>query len=156
LALPDPPFDLYDVESPVYTRPRYLPATRTDECHLNRVMVADGCRLQDAIISDSVIGIRSIIGPAVRIFRSVIMGADFYENKARRARNHEEGRPDVGIGSGSTIEGAIIDKNARIGHNVVIRPHPEVEDMVEKDNYVIRDGLVIVPKNAVIPDGTVI
>lgn len=156
LALPDPPFDLYDPQFPIYSRPRYLPGTRADDCHLERVMLADGCLLRDAIITDSVIGLRSIIGPGVRISRSVILGADFYEDEARRVANRERGRPDVGIGSGSTIEGAIIDKNARIGHNVVIRPHPEVIEMVEEGNYVIRDGLVIVPKNGVIPDGTVI
>jgi len=156
LALPNPPFDLYDPQFPIYSRPRYLPGTRADDCHLERVMLADGCLLQDAIITDSVIGLRSIIGPGVRISRSVILGADFYEDEARRVANRERGRPDVGIGSGSTIEGAIIDKNARIGHNVVIRPHPEVIEMVEEENYVIRDGLVIVPKNAVISDGTVI
>ncbi len=156
LALPDPPFDLYDPQFPIYSRPRYLPGTRADDCHLERVMLADGCLLRDAIITDSVIGLRSIIGPGVRISRSVILGADFYEDEARRVANRERGRPDVGIGSGSTIEGAIIDKNARIGRNVVIRPHPEVIEMVEEGNYVIRDGLVIVPKNGVIPDGTVI
>ena len=156
LALPDPPFDLYNPEHPIYSRPRYLPGTRTDDCHLERVMLADGCLIQDAVISDSVIGLRSIIGPGVRISRSVIMGADFYEDDARRAANQEQGIPDVGIGSGSTIEGAIIDKNARIGQNVVIRPHPEIIEMVEEENYVIRDGIVIVPKNAVLPDGTII
>jgi glucose-1-phosphate adenylyltransferase len=156
LALPDPPFDLYDPVRPIYTRPRYLPGTRTDDCHLVRVLLADGCRLQDAIISDSVIGLRSVIGPGARISRSVIMGADFYEDEAGRAATRERGVPHVGIGSGSTIEGAIIDKNARIGNNVVIRPHPEVIEMIEEEDYVIRDGLVIVPKNAVIPDGTVI
>jgi glucose-1-phosphate adenylyltransferase len=154
--LPDPPFDLYDPVRPIYTRPRYLPGTRTDDCHLVRVLLADGCRLQDAIISDSVIGLRSVIGPGARISRSVIMGADFYEDEAGRAATRERGVPHVGIGSGSTIEGAIIDKNARIGNNVVIRPHPEVIEMIEEEDYVIRDGLVIVPKNAVIPDGTVI
>lgn len=156
LALPNPPFDLYDPKHPIYSRPRYLPGTRTDDCHLERVMLADGCLLQDAVISDSVIGLRSIVGPGVRIARSVILGADFYEDDARRAANREKGIPDVGIGSGSTIEGAIIDKNARIGHSVVVRPHPEVMDMVEEENYVIRDGIVIVPKNAIIPDGTII
>ncbi len=156
LARADPPFDLYDPERPIYTRPRYLPGTRTDDCHLEGVMLADGCRLQDAIITDSVIGLRSIIGPGVHISRSVIMGADFYEDDARRAVNREQGIPDVGIGSGTTVEGAIVDKNARIGKKVVIRPHLEVEEMVDERNYVIRDGLVIVPKNAVIPDGTVI
>jgi glucose-1-phosphate adenylyltransferase len=156
LALPNPPFDLYDPAYPIYTRPRYLPGTLTDDCHLERVLLADGCRLQDTIISDSVIGLRSIVGPGVRISRSVILGADFYEDEERREGNRERGIPDVGIGSGSTIEGAIIDKNARIGKNVVIRPQPEVEEMVDEENYVIRDGLVIVPKNAVLADGTVI
>ena len=156
LALPDPPFDLYDPQYPIYTRPRYLPGTRTDDCHLERVMLADGCLLQDTVITDSVIGLRSIVGPGVRISRSVIMGADFYEDDARRAANQERDIPDVGIGSGSTIERAIVDKNARIGKNVVIRPHPEIIEMVEEKNYVIRDGIVIVPKNSVIPDGTVI
>jgi len=156
LALPDPPFDLYDPEYPIFSRPRYLPGTRTDDCHLERVMLADGCLLQDTVISDSVIGLRSIIGPGVRISRSVILGADFYEDKARRVADRQKGVPDVGIGSGSSIEGAIIDKNARIGRNVVIRPHPEIAGMIEEENYVIRDGLVIVPKNAVIPDGTII
>lgn len=156
LARPNPRFDLYDQVHPIYTRPRYLPGTRADDCHLERVMLSDGCRLQDAIITDAVIGLRSIIGPGVRISRSVIMGADFYENDVRRASNRERGIPDVGIGCGSTIEGAIIDKNARIGNKVVIRPHPDVKEMVEEEDYVIRDGLVIVPKNAIIPDGTVI
>ena len=119
-------------------------------------MLADGCLLQDAIITHSVIGLRSIVKPGVRISRSVVMGADFYEDEARRAANQERGRPNVGIGSNSTIEGAIIDKNARIGKNVVIRPHPEITGVVDEGNYVIRDGLVVVPKNAIIPDGTVI
>ncbi len=156
LALPDPPFDLYDPLHPIYSRPRYLPGTSADDCHLERVLLADGCRLQDSIITHSVIGLRSIIGPGVRISRSVILGADFYENEVRRAANRERGVPDVGIGSGSTIEGAIIDKNARIGKNVVIRPQPDDQEMVEEENFVIRSGLVIVPKNAVLPDGTVI
>ena len=119
-------------------------------------MLADGCLLQDAVITDSVIGLRSIVGPGVRISRSVIMGADFYEDENRRATNRQQGIPDIGIGPGSTIEGAIIDKNARLGRNVVIRPHPEVIDMIEEENHVIRDGIVIVPKNATIPDGTII
>jgi glucose-1-phosphate adenylyltransferase len=156
LALPNPPFNLYDPERPIYTRPRYLPGTRADDCHLERVLLADGCKLQDAVVSDSVIGLRSIIGPGVRISRSIILGADFYEDEDLRIARQERGVPGVGIGSATTIEGAIIDKNARIGRNVVIRPHLEVLEMVEEQNFVIRDGLVIVPKNAIVPDGSVI
>jgi glucose-1-phosphate adenylyltransferase len=156
LSLPDPAFDLYDPRYPIYTRPRYLPGTLTDDCHLERVLLADGCRLQDALISDSVIGLRSIIGPGVRISRSVIMGADFYEDDTHLAQNRKADVPNVGIGSGTSIEGAIVDKNARIGKNVVIRPKWEVEGMIDEGDYVIRDGLVIIPKNATIPDGTVI
>ena len=156
LALPNPPFDFFDPVHPIFTRPRYLPCTLADDCHLERVMLTDGCRLRDAIITDSVIGLRSIVGPGVRISRSIVLGADFYENEIQRAANQQQGIPDVGIGSGSTIEGAIIDKNTRIGQSVVIRPHPEVQEMIEEDNYVIRDGLVIIPKNVIVPDGTVI
>jgi glucose-1-phosphate adenylyltransferase len=133
-----------------------LPGIRAEDSHLERVLIADGCRLKDAIISDSVIGLRSLLGPGVRISRSVIMGADFYEDEDLKAINPERGRPDVGIGSGSTIEGAIIDKNARIGKNVVIRARTDLNEMVDEEHYVIRDGLVIVPKGAIIPDGTVI
>jgi glucose-1-phosphate adenylyltransferase len=156
LSLPDPPFDLYDPRYPIYTRPRYLPGTLTDDCHLERVLLADGCRLQDTLISDSVIGLRSIIGPGVRISRSVIMGADFYEDETHIAQNRRADVPNVGIGSGTSIEGAIVDKNARIGKNVVIRPQPDVEGMIDEGDYVIRDGMVIIPKNATIPDGAVI
>jgi len=119
-------------------------------------VLAEGCLLQDSLIRESVIGLRSIIGPDVRITRTVMMGADFYETPEQKAENRRLGRPDVGIGRGCTIEGAIIDKNAHIGEGVTIRAHAPGEEMLEIENYVIRDGIVVIPKNAVIPDGTII
>lgn len=156
LTLPDPPFDFYDPRHPIYTRPRFLPASRADGCDLERAVLAEGCLIQQSEIRESVIGLRSIVGSDARIARTVVMGADFYETPARKAENRRLGRPDVGIGHGSIIEGAIIDKNARIGRGVVIRPHAPDEEMIETENYVIRNGIVVIPKNAVIPAGTVI
>jgi glucose-1-phosphate adenylyltransferase len=156
LTLPDPPFDFYDHLHPIYTRPRFLPSSRADGCDLERTVLAEGCLIQRSEIRESVIGLRSIIGSDSRIARTVVMGADFYETPAQKTENRRLGRPDVGIGHGSVIEGAIIDKNARIGDGVIIRPHAPDEEMVEVENYVIRDGVVVVPKNAVILDGMVI
>ncbi|MFO7741605.1 MAG: glucose-1-phosphate adenylyltransferase [Anaerolineae bacterium] len=156
LGRPDPPFDFFNMEQPIFTHPRFLPSSITDGCDLEKAVVADGCLLHGSDIRESVVGLRSVIGPEVRVIRSVIMGADFYETPERRAENRALGRPDVGIGRGSSIEGAIIDKNARVGEDVTIRAHDPEGEMVETENYVIRDGIVVIPKNAVIPDGTVI
>jgi len=156
LTLPDPPFDFYDPNNPIYSRPRFLPSSRADGCHLERAVLAEGCLIEQSDICESVIGLRSVIGPDARVTRTVMMGADFYETPGRKAENRKRGRPDVGIGRGSNVEGAIIDKNARIGEGVTIRPHAPDEGMVETDNYVIRDGVVVIPKNAVIPDGMVV
>ena len=156
MTLPNPPFDFYDPHRPIYTRPRFLPPSITDGCNLERAVLAEGCLVHGASIRESVIGLRSIIGAGVRITRTVMMGADFYESPDEKLENRRLGRPDVGIGRGSSIEGAIIDKNARIGEGVIIRPHSAGEEMVETEYYVIRDGIVVIPKNAIIPDGMVI
>ena len=156
LTLPDPPFDFYDVLNPTYSRPRFLPPSSLDGCRLERSVLAEGCRIDHADVSHSVIGLRSIIRPEARLSHSVMLGADFYEGPERKAENLRRGRPDVGIGPGSVVEGTIIDKNARIGSNVTIRVRPNVEEMIETESYVIRDGIVVIPKNAVLPDGTVI
>jgi glucose-1-phosphate adenylyltransferase len=156
MTLPNPPFDFYDPHRPIYTRPRFLPPSITDGCALERAVLAEGCLVHGASIRESVIGLRSIIGADVRITRTVMMGADFYESPDEKLENRRLGRPDVGIGRGSSIEGAIIDKNARIGEGVIVRPHSPGEEMVETEHYVIRDGIVVIPKNAIIPDGMVI
>ena len=122
---------------------------------LDQVLLADGWYICDSSISNSVIGLRSSIGPDVTFRSSIIMGADFYETDEEKAENKRLGRPNIGVGEGSTIECALIDKNAHIGRNVHIRHLPERQDS-EKENWVARDGLVIVPKSAVIPDNTII
>jgi glucose-1-phosphate adenylyltransferase len=102
-----------------------------------------------------VIGLRSIVRPEARLRRVVLMGADFYQSEDNEAEDHRLGQPHVGIGRGACIERAIIDKNARIGRGVVIRSHEGEADR-DEEPYVIRDGIVVIPKNAVIPDRTTI
>jgi glucose-1-phosphate adenylyltransferase len=149
-----PPFDLYG-DAMLYTHARYLPGSKIDGCTIHRSMVADGCILRDTVLSDSVIGIRSIVGPGAQVIRSVVMGADFYETEAQRVDAVRRGLPDVGIGPGAVVVGAIVDKNARIGEGAVIRNDRGIQE-AETEDYVIRDGIVVIPKNAVIPAGTVI
>jgi len=156
LTQPDPPFDFYHPRRPIYTRPRFLPPSYADGCDLRRTALAEGCVIQRSAVRESVIGLRSIVGPDVRLARTVMLGADFYETPERKAENRRLGRPDVGIGRGCVIEGAIIDKNARIGENVTIHPRSADAESMEAENCVIRDGIVVIPKNAALPDGTVI
>ncbi len=150
-----PKFNLYDPQRPIYTRPRFLPGSKVQGGSLHNVLLADGGRIQEATIRDSVIGLRSIIGERVTIQRTVMMGADFYETEKVIAENQRVGLPNIGIGSGSVIEGAIIDKNARIGQGVIIR---QVHDRPDEDHeyWISREGIVIIPKNAIVPDGVII
>jgi glucose-1-phosphate adenylyltransferase len=151
----DPPFDFYTPERPIYTHARFLPGIEIHGATLEGALIGDGCRIYDAEVTNTVIGLRSIINSGVTLRRSVLMGADYYELDSELQKNRQSGRPHIGIGGGSVIEGAILDKNARIGRNVIIRSLDNRPDM-ETENWVARDGLVIVPKNAVIPDGTII
>jgi len=157
LALTDlkPPFNLYDPLNPIYSRARYLPGSRIEYCQLVRVLLADGCRLERSVISESVIGLRSIISPGSQLRQVVMMGADYYETPQELEKNQNRKRPNIGIGENSIIERAIIDKNVRIGRDVCIRPHSPADD-IQTDNYSIRDGIVVIPKNGIIPDGTII
>ncbi len=150
-----PPFDLYDASSPIYTRPRYLPGTKLYSCRIGNSLIADGCIIEKADIDNSIIGMRSIINQNVTMREVVMMGADFYERLDDIARNRREGVPNIGIGEGSTIERAIIDKNVRIGRNVKIINKDRLSE-ANHEKYAIRDGIVIIKKNALIPDHTVI
>ena len=155
MALPDRPFDFYIPGRPIYSRARFLPASEVQGARLDHTLLADGCRVTQADIRDAVIGLRSLIGPKTQIRSSILMGADYYETEVDRAENKRLGRPDIGIGEGTVIQSAIVDKNARIGRNVHIRHLPDRPDS-ETDNWVARDGLVVIPKDAAIDDDTVI
>ena len=155
MALPDRPFDFYIPGRPIYSRARFLPASEVHGAQLDHTLLADGCHVADARITHAVIGLRSQIGPKTQIRSTILMGADYYETDTDRAENRRLGRPDIGLGDGSVIEGAIIDKNARIGRNVRIRHLSDRPDS-ETDNWVARDGLVVIPKDAVIHDDAVI
>jgi glucose-1-phosphate adenylyltransferase len=152
LTQPDPPFDFYDPNLPIYTRSRFLPPSRIDGCQIERAVVADGCKLYDANIQECVIGLRSIVRPGARLRQVVMMGADDYEDDDDKAENRRLNRPHMGIGENAQIERAIIDKNAQIGREVVIRSH-EGEPDRQEELYAIRDGIVVIPKNTIIPDG---
>jgi glucose-1-phosphate adenylyltransferase len=151
LASEHPPIDLFSEQAPIYTHPRFLPPSSVQDTHVRASVVCEGSRIEAAHIERSVVGIRSIIGRGVHLSRSIMMGADFYSTP-------ENGQPGVipmGIGAGSTVEDAIIDKNARIGDGVVIRNEKQIQHL-DGPGYFIRDGLVIIPKNGVVPPGTVI
>lgn len=155
LTATQPPFTFYDARHPIYTHPRFLAPTKIEGCQINQSLVADGCFLAGATIEQSVIGIRSRIEPGVQIRRSLVLGADFYETVEEIADARRQGEPPIGIGEGSVIEGAIIDKNARIGRNVRITNDKRVREH-DASSYYIREGVVIIPKNGVVPDGTVV
>lgn len=149
------PFDFNNPLRPIYTHARFLPPCEVYGAKLNDVILTDGGRIYDAEITRSVIGLRSIIRSNVTIHSSIVMGADYYESCAEVASHNQSGTPCIGIGEGTIIESALIDKNARIGRHVHIRHLPNRPDS-ETESWVARDGLVIILKNAIIPDGTVI
>jgi glucose-1-phosphate adenylyltransferase len=152
LALTDtvPPYNFFDHINPIYTHARFLPASKVNSAQINRAVIADGCIITQANIERAVIGIRSVIETGTTIRNCVLMGADLYQEEDPHPIS---GRPPIGIGAHCVIEGAIIDKNARIGSDVVISPAGKPENL-DGDNFYIRDGVVVVPKNAVIPSGT--
>jgi len=154
---PRPPFSFYDEKAPIYTRARYLPPTKLLNCQVTESMIGEGCILKECRINHSVLGIRSRVEAGCLIEDSLIMGADFYEPYAERQSDCDTDTIPLGIGTNSTIRRAIIDKNARIGCNVQIINKDRVEDAErEKQGFYIRNGIVVVFKNALIPDGTVI
>ncbi|MHC1782148.1 MAG: glucose-1-phosphate adenylyltransferase [Anaerolineaceae bacterium] len=152
LTRPDSPFDFYETNRPIYSHPRQLPGSLIENSHLEHVLLAEGCCIQNAEIRDSIIGLRSQIKNDVKITESIIMGADYYDKANNGLTN---GVIPLGIGPGSTIEGAIIDKNTRIGAGVVIERFPRGIDF-DGDNWVVRDGIVVVPKSVSIKPGTII
>ena len=154
---PDPAFSFYDEKAPIYTRSRYLPPTKLLESQVIESMVGEGCILKECTVRRSVIGIRSRIETGCVIDNALLMGSDYYESPAERLKSLESGKVPLGVGANTTILRAIVDKNARIGRNVRIVNKDRVEEGSREDlGFVIRSGIVVVIKNATIPDGTVI
>lgn len=157
LAAAEPSFDFHTPEGVIYSRARFLPASRVLGATVEESLIADGCVIgAGSTIKQSVVGVRSRIGRGVRLGQTVLMGTDFFETAAERRRNRELGQPDCGIGEGSRIERAIIDKNCRIGRNVQIVNAEGVENSEETEHFMIRDGVVVIAKGTSIPDNTVI
>jgi glucose-1-phosphate adenylyltransferase len=155
LCQPVPPFDFYEASRPVYTHPRFLPATKVEHCEVTSALISEGSIVVGAQVERSLIGIRSRIGRGTQIRESLILGADYYETLDEIERANARGLPPLGIGADTVIEKAIVDKNARIGKGVRIVNQAQER---ERDGigYYIRDGIVVVPKEAIIPEGTVI
>jgi glucose-1-phosphate adenylyltransferase len=152
-----PKFNLFDAEAPVFTRARYLPPSKVEESQIVDSILSDGCIINGAAITNSVIGLRSRIGKGVRIDASYVMGADYYQSIEEMRVDLAANKPRVGIGEGTIINRAIVDKNARIGSGVRLLNEAGVLEAEAADgSYYIRDGIILIPKNAVICDGTVI
>ncbi len=150
-----PKVNFFDMSAPIFTRPRFLPASKINSAAIDHAVLSDGCIINRAQISHSIVGVRSVVGSGTKLHRVVMMGADFYETNCSIKEHRSQNIPAIGIGSNTRIDNAIIDKNARIGDNCVISPegHGDNED---GEGYVVRDGIVIIQKNAVVPHGTVI
>jgi glucose-1-phosphate adenylyltransferase len=150
-----PRFNFFDMSAPIFSRPRYLPGSKINGAQIDHALVTDGCIINHAKIANSIIGLRTFVGGGTELNRVIVLGSDYYESEESVLKNEGAGRPRVGIGANCKIENAIIDKNARIGNNVVISPAGK-PDQLDHELYFIRDGIVVIPKNAIIPHGTVI
>ncbi len=150
-----PAFNFYDEQAPIYTNRRHLPSTKVNSSSVRSSILAEGSIIDDSELDRTIVGIRSIISTGSRVYQSILMGADYYEPEKLRSGNAQSGIPHVGIGKNCLIQNAIIDKNARIGDNSVLVNREGVENL-DAENYYIRDGIVIVPKDATILPGTTV
>jgi glucose-1-phosphate adenylyltransferase len=147
-----PRFDFFNMAAPIFSRPRYLPGSKINGAQIDHAVISDGCILNRAVITHSIVGLRSLVGSGTVLNRVIILGCDYYESIESILEHEKAGKPRIGIGSNCRIENTIVDKNARIGNNVVISPAGK-PDNVDDPNYYIRDGIVIIPKNGVITHG---
>jgi glucose-1-phosphate adenylyltransferase len=153
LTRPDAPFSFYDPRRPIYTRPRFLPGARLADCAVRDAIIAEGCDIDRCTLEQSVIGIRSNIRGGTRITRSVLLGADFYESDDEAPARGS--KPRLGIGRDVVLDRVIVDKNARIGDRVSLTNAPGVRE-ANGNGYYIRGGIIIVPKDGVIEEGTTV
>lgn len=155
LTYPQPKFRLYDEARPIYTRARFLPGAKILDSEVTRSIICEGSVIKKAQIRNSIIGIRSRIGENTRLEKTILMGANLFESQSARADNKKKRIPDIGVGDNCEIHNAIVDQNARIGHNVKLLNTKNLKKHQCETCHII-DGIVVVPKNAVIPNGTVI
>lgn len=154
LVKPNPRFHFFDSMAPIYTHARFLPGSKIYDCRIHNSIVSDGCLIRDSVIEECVLGIRSRVNRGSVLRRTVMMGADYLETLEEWERYKPAPLP-LGIGENVVIENAIIDKNARVGDGCIIRNHKGVAHE-DGEFYHIRDGIVVIPKDAVVPPGTVI
>lgn len=150
-----PPIDFFDENWPIFTRPRYLPPMKVKDSKISKSIISEGSIIESATIKHSVIGLRGRIGEGSLVEDSIIMGCDFYQSLDEILKAQRAGRPIMGIGQNCVIEKTILDKNVKIGDNVKIINEKKLKDF-ESEDYCIKDGIVIVHKNATIAPGTVI
>lgn len=155
LAQPLPPFNFFDPGAPIYTQDRYLPPSKVNKCQVDYAVFGDGSIIEDSTILHSVLGMRSFVRAGAVLKDVVMMGADFYESDDQLQDNVKRGRPHLGVGPGTRIEHAIIDKNARIGAGVKLSAHGNA-DGTYPHGIIIRDGVLVVPKGVAVPDGYVL
>jgi len=155
LASPLPKFNFFDTTAPIYTRSRYLPPSKLHDCDIDNSMVSEGCILNGVRLRRSIVGLRSRIDNGTDIEDSIVMGSDIFESLGEIQYNVDAGKPHIGIGANTVIRKAILDKNVRVGKNVKLLNRDNVENYDAPDRSLyIRDGIIIVPKNATIVDGT--
>jgi glucose-1-phosphate adenylyltransferase len=154
LAQPLPPFIFFDAKAPIYTQDRYLPASKLNKCAIDHVVIGDGSILTDSSLHHCVLGIRSHIGEGCVLEDTIVMGSDYYETPEQIAANTTKGRPHLGLGRNCRIKGAIIDKNARIGDGCVLSPEGKADGTYLDGAVIIRDGVLVVAKGAIVPPGT--
>ncbi len=150
-----PRFNFFDMSAPIFSRPSFLPGSKINGAQIDHAVISDGCIINRASITHSIVGVRCNVDSGTVLNRVILLGSDYYESQRSIEVSKEKGIPRLGIGSNSRIENTIVDKNARIGSNVQISPAGK-PDNVDHPLYFIRDGIVVIPKNAVIPDGTII
>lgn len=157
MTSPLPKFNLFETTGPIYTRARYLPPSKVQDCRLLDSAISEGCIINGAQLTRSIIGLRSRVDSGTRIENSIMMGADYYQTIDEMEQDIRDGRPRIGVGANSHVRRAIIDKNARVGRDVRLVNERDVETFDAPDkSYYIRDRIIIVPKDATVPDGTIV
>jgi len=150
-----PRFNFFDMSAPIFTRPRFLPASKINGAEIDHAIISDGCIMNRCKVNHSIVGVRSTINEGCSLHRTIMLGCDYYESENSIRQYESRGIPRIDIGKNTRIENAIIDKNARIGDNCTISSTGK-PDHLDHALYYVRDGIVIIPKNGIIPHGTVI